>query len=417
MKRYFSIILLLVQFTLTPLLAAVQVQAVGLQDSTALELTDPIESLNEVTCSWMLHRTQTTNCISSENVPVSDSICKLRLAKLPCIMELPFNPTVRAYIDMYTTQRRAQVECMLGLSKYYFPILEQALSSRNIPLELKYLCIVESALNTTALSRVGAVGLWQLMIGTGSMYGLEINSLVDERMAAIKASDAAATYLKDLYGIYGDWSLVIAAYNCGPNNINKAIKRANGKRDYWAIYPFLPRETRGYVPAFIAANYVMNYAMDHNICPSTVSMPILTDTIIVHKRIHFEQITNTIHLPIEEIRLLNAQYKKDIIPGDIHPYSLCIPTNYTNNFLEHYDEICNYKSDSLVNTRRSEVEIAQLAVAPGNSSTKVIYHKVRKGESLIDLAQKYDVTVSQIKKWNHLRKKSLKIGQRIKIIK
>lgn len=386
-------------------------------DSVSNDIPGDLEnSLDNMTYSWLIQRSGKSECESSDNIDVTDSVCKLRLSKLPCIMELPFNHVVRSYIDMYTTKRRAQVEYMLGLSQYYFPILEQALTAHNLPLELKYLCIIESALNTTAFSRVGAAGLWQLMIGTGRMYGLEINSLVDERMAPVKASEAAVTYLKDLYSIYGDWHLVIAAYNCGPGNVNKAIRRSGGKRDYWAIYPFLPRETRGYVPAFIAANYVMNYAKEHNICPAKVTMPVMTDTVMLHKRVHFEQIASVLDEPIEEIRLLNAQYKKDIVPGDINAYPICLPAKYTSDFLDDFDEIVNYKADSLVNNRRSEIEIPQLAVSPGSSS-KAIYHKVKSGETLSVIARRQGVTVAQLKKWNHLRSSHVKRGQRLKIIK
>jgi len=286
-----------------------------------------------------------------------------------------------------------------------------------LPLELKYLSIIESALNTTIVSRMGAAGLWQLMIGTGRMYGLEINSLVDERLSPVKATNAAARFLKDLYSIYGDWHLVIAAYNCGPSNVNKAIRRAGGKRDYWAIYANLPRETRGYVPIFIAANYTMNYAAEHKLCPAIVNMPAITDTVIVHKRIHLEQVATILNLPIEEVRLLNAQYKKDIVPGDIKPYSVCLPLNYVNTFVTRLDDIAAYKADSLVNTRRAEITIPQVAPPSLGGSDKVIYHKVKRGQTLSDVADKYGVSVKRIKAWNHLRRNSIKTGQRIKIIK
>jgi len=258
-----------------------------MSDST---LTVPAEfdnTLDFMLQSWVIQRSSPSNCISSNDVlSVSDSVYKLRLSKMPCLMEMPFNPTVRSFIDIYTVRKRRQVEYMLGLSNYYFPLFEQVLGANNLPLELKYLSIIESALNTTIVSRMGAAGLWQLMIGTGRMYGLEINSLVDERLSPVKATNAAAHFLKDLFSIYGDWNLVIASYNCGPGNINKAIRRSGGKRDYWAIYPFLPKETRAYVPVFIAANYSMHYASEHNLCAAIVNMPVLTDTIMVHKRIH-----------------------------------------------------------------------------------------------------------------------------------
>ncbi|MFT3752123.1 MAG: transglycosylase SLT domain-containing protein [Paludibacter sp.] len=374
-------------------------------------------SLDYLTRSWIIKRAKNSNCQSSEDVPVSDSICKLRLSKMPCLMEMPYNSTVHSFIELYTVRKRNQLEYMLGMSDYYFPLFEQALSANNLPLELKYLSIIESALNTTIVSHMGAAGLWQLMIGTGRMYGLEINSLVDERLSPAKATNAAVHFLKDLYSIYGDWHLVIAAYNCGPGNVNKAIRRAGGKRDYWAIYPYLPRETRGYVPIFIAANYSMNYAKEHNMCPATVNVPTITDTILIRQRVHLEQIASVLNLPIEEIRFLNAQYRKDIVPGDIKPYSLCLPLNYANTFISKFDEIVAYKADSLINTRRSEIEIPQVSpVSPGGSA-KVVYHKVKRGQTLSDVAAKYGISVSKLKKWNHIRRSTIQVGQRLKIIK
>jgi len=287
-----------------------------------------------------------------------------------------------------------------------------------LPYELKYLSIIESALNTTIVSRMGAAGLWQLMIATGRMYGLEINSLVDERLSPVKATNAAAHFLKDLYSIYGDWNLVIASYNCGPGNVNKAIRRAGGKRDYWAIYPYLPRETRGYVPIFIAANYSLNYAAEHNLCPAIVNMPVITDTVMVHQRIHLEQIATVLNLPIEEVRLLNPQYRKDIIPGDIRPYSLCLPLNYANTFIDKFNEVVSYKADELINNRRSEIEIQQAAttITPGGYG-KVIYYKVKSGQTLSSIAANNGVSVIKLKKWNNIHGSSIRKGQRLKIIK
>ena len=336
---------------------------------------------------------------------------------MPYLMEMPYNPTIRAYIDLYTVRKRRQVEYLLGMSNYYFPIFEQVLGANNIPYELKYLTIIESALNTTVVSRMGAAGLWQLMIGTGRMYGLEINSLVDERLSPIKATNAAAHFLKDLYSIYGDWNLVIASYNCGPGNVNKAIRRAGGKRDYWAIYPFLPKETRGYVPIFIAANYALNYAAEHNLCAAIVNMPALTDTVMVHQRIHLGQIAAVLNLPIEEVRLLNPQYRKDLIPGDIKPYALCLPLNYANNFIEKFNDVVSYKADELINNRRSEIEILQAAAITPGGNGRVIFYKVKRGQTIGSIAANNGVSVSNIKKWNNLRRSSLKKGQRLKIIK
>jgi membrane-bound lytic murein transglycosylase D len=369
--------------------------------------------------SWVVLRADTSNCHSSEVPPLaSDSILKLRLSKMPCLMEMPYNATVRSFIDLYTIKKRHQVEVMMGMSTYYFPIFEQVLGANNLPLELKYLPIIESALNATAVSRAGAAGLWQFMIATGRMYGLEISSLVDERLSPIKATNAAARFLKDLYSIYGDWHLVIAAYNCGPGNVNKAIRRAGGKRDYWAIYPFLPKETRGYVPIFIAANYAMHYAPQHNMCPAIVNMPVIVDTVMVHERIHLEQIAAVLNLPIEEVRLLNPQYRKDIIPGNIKPYSLCLPLNNANTFIARYNEVIAYKADELINTRRSEIEILQVPTPLASSgSERVSYHKVKRGQNLGYIAAKYGVSVAKLKKWNHIRGSRVQAGDRLKILK
>lgn len=387
-------------------------------DSTLSVPTDFDNTLDYMLQSWIIQRATPSNCVSSNDIAsVTDSIFRLRLSKMPCLMEMPYNPTIRSFIDLYTVRKRKQVEYMLGMSTYYFPIFEQVLSANNLPLELKYLSIIESALNTTVVSRMGAAGLWQLMIGTGRMYGLEINSLVDERLSPVKATNAAAHFLKDLYSIYGDWNLVIASYNCGPGNVNKAIRRSGGKRDYWTIYPFLPRETRGYVPIFIAANYAMNYAAEHNLCPAIVNMPVLTDTIMVHKRIHLEQIAAVLNLPIEEVRLLNPQYRKDIIPGDIKPYELCLPQNYANTFIDKIDQITAYKADELINNRRSEIEIPQTeSIIPGGSG-RVLYYKVKHGQTLGAIAARYGVPVKRLKKWNNIHGSSIRTGQRLKIIK
>jgi membrane-bound lytic murein transglycosylase D len=388
-------------------------------DSTISVPAEFENTLDFLLKSWVVQRSSPSKCVSSDIFEnVSDSVCKLRLSKMPCLMEMSYNPVVRSFIDLYTVRKRRQMEHMLGMSEYYFPIFEQVLGANNLPLELKYLSIIESALNTTIVSRMGAAGLWQLMIGTGRMYGLEINSLVDERLSPDKATNAAAHFLKDLYSIYGDWNLVIAAYNCGPGNVHKAIRRAGGKRDYWTIYPYLPKETRGYVPVFVAANYAMHYATEYNLCPATVNMPVITDTVMVHQRIHLEQVAAVLNLPIEEIRLLNAQYRKDIIPGNIKPYALCLPLNYANTFIDKIEEVIAYKADELINTRRSDIEIIQTPapLSPGGSG-RVTYHKVKQGQNLGYIAAKYGVSVSKLKKMNHLHGSIINTGQRLKIVK
>ncbi len=409
----------LVTFSQKPNTGSGENENMILADST---VSVPIEfdnTLDNLLHSWIVKYTDASNCNSGEApLNITDSIYKLRLSKMPCIMEMPFNNIVKSFIELYTVRKRRQMEYLMGMSEYYFPLFEEILNAKNLPLELKYLPIIESALNTSAISKMGAAGLWQFMVSTGKMYGLEVNSLIDERLDPIKSTYAAAHFLKDLYSIYGDWHLVIAAYNCGPGNVNKAIRRAGGKRDYWAIYPYLPAETRGYVPIFIAANYSMYYAAHHNICKAVVKMPKMTDTIMVNQRIHFEQISNVLKIPLEEIRLLNPQYRKDIIPGNIKPYSLNLPMRYAIHFIEKYNDIVLYKADSLVNTRRSEIEIVQTAssVSPGGSGN-VIYHTIKKGQTLSSIGARYGVSVTKLKNWNNLRNSKIQPGKRLKILK
>ena len=279
-----------------------------------------------------------------------------RLSRMPTIMEMAHNDVVQKFIDRYSGRLRHSISYMLGASNFYMPIFEQALEAYQMPLELKYLPIIESALNPKAVSRVGATGLWQFMLATGRQYGLQVNSLVDERRDPIKSSYAAARYLKDLYRIFGDWNLVIAAYNCGPENINKAIRRSNGEKDYWQIYPYLPKETRGYVPAFIAANYIMTYYSQHNICPMTTRLPAKTDTIMVNKNVHLEQIAAVLGINIDLLRSLNPMYRRDIVPGLSEPMPVRLPITEVGRFIDLQDSIFNHRSDELLN-RRVEVEV------------------------------------------------------------
>ena len=279
-----------------------------------------------------------------------------RLLRLPNVMEMVYNDVVQKFIDRYSGRLRHSISYMLGASNFYIPIFEEALEAYQLPLELKYLPIIESALNPNAISRAGAGGLWQFMIGTGKQYGLQVNSLVDERRDPVKASYAAARYLSDLYKIFGDWNLVIAAYNCGPENINKAIRRSNGEKDYWQIYPYLPKETRGYVPAFIAANYIMTYYSLHNICPMSTRLPAKTDTVMVNKNVHLQQVAEVVGINIDLLRSLNPMYRRDIIPGATEPYALRLPLTEVGKFIDLQDSVYTYKVDELLN-KRSEVEI------------------------------------------------------------
>lgn len=340
------------------------------------------------------------------NVAYDDAVYISRLYSLPTEMELVYNPIVRSYIDMYTGRMRNSVEYFLGKSSYYFPIFEHELDKHGLPLELKYLPIIESALNPTIVSRAGATGLWQFMIGTGKMYNLEINSLVDERRDPLKSTKAAVRYLKDLHNIYGDWNLVIAAYNCGPGNVNKAIKRSGGQTDYWAIYPYLPRETRGYVPAFIAATYVMNYYSEHNICPFEYNYVHSTDTVVVDKYLHLQQVADVLKVPIDQVRDLNPQFKKDIIPGEFKNYTVTLPSAQAADFAMQKDVVYNYRvNDFLVHRKVVEPQGTR------ETTTKRIKHKVRRGETLSSVASKHGVTSKQIKKWNRLKSNKLRAGQ------
>lgn len=279
-----------------------------------------------------------------------------RLSRIPSVMEMAYNDVVQKFIDRYSGRLRHSISYMLGASNFYIPIFEEALEAYQLPLELKYLPVIESALNPLAVSRVGATGLWQFMITTGKQYGLQVNSLTDERRDPVKASYAAARYLKDLYRVFGDWNLVIAAYNCGPENINKAIHRSNGEKDYWQIYPYLPKETRGYVPAFIAANYIMTYYSLHNICPMSTRLPAKTDTVMVNRNVHLEQVAEVVGINIDLLRSLNPMYRRDIVPGHTEPCPLRLPQTEVGKFIDMQDSIYNYRVDELLN-KRTEVEV------------------------------------------------------------
>lgn len=362
------------------------------------------------------------------------------LSRLPAEIEMPYNQIVGKFIDMYLGKRRDLVSDMLALHNYYGRIFVEELVKQKVPLELQYLPVIESAINPNAVSRAGAVGLWQFMPATALDLGLEVNSLVDQRRDPRLASHYAVKYLKQLYGIYGDWSLAIAAYNCGPGNVNKALRRAGGgKKDFWEIYNYLLPETRGYFPAFIAANYVMNYHNRYGIKPTLVKNALITDTVQVSQRINFQQIADVLQIPVEEIRMLNPQFRKDIIPGDNHPYALVLPSQQVLSYIISEPQILANNADEY--GRRTYVEPGTPLEPTDNSNTNQLsansqtknadgnvsvdnaistepvkkIHVVGRGENLRDIAKKYGVSATDVKRWNNLRRGKVKEGDRLEI--
>jgi len=367
---------------------------------------------------WSLRWLDTTDCVAvHDTTTLPDSVYKARLQALPCVIELPYNERVRAFILRYVKRSPKQVARMMRMGEYYFPLFEQTLCRYNLPYELKYLPVIESALNPIARSYVGAAGLWQFMPGTGKLFGLEINSLVDERMDPVKSTEAACRFLSSMYAVYQDWNLVIAAYNCGSGNVNKAIKRAGGKRDFWSIYPYLPRETRNYVPIFIAANYAMNYGQEHGICKAPLEKTMLTDTIATTRRLHLQQVSENLDIPMDELRRLNPQYSRDILPGG-SVYTLCLPSEKVGLYIEKEDSILAYKADSLINNRRAEIDMAKVTgINGGYRVNGVTYYTIKRGDTLGGIAKKFHCTVKQLKQWNGLKNDNIREGKKLKICK
>lgn len=372
-----------------------------------------------------------TNCNMQDVNPVfSDSIYVDRLSRIPTIMEMPYNNIVRKFIEQYTGRLRHSVSYMLGATNFYIPIFEEALALYNLPLELKYLPVIESALDPTAVSRKGATGLWQFMLSTAKRYDLKINSLVDERRDPIKASFAAAQYLNDLYKVYGDWNLVIAAYNCGPTSLNKAIHRAGGSKDYWTIYPYLPKETRGYVPAFIAANYVMNYYCEHNICPMRARLIDGNDTVVVNKDLHLEQVASVCGVEMEKIKAFNPQYKTSLVPGNSYDCILRLPSEAALKFIDLGDSVYSYRSSELF-TKRKTVEIDEAELEKQQNSARRSYSSsrrrssrssrrsksvtIRNGQTLSEIAEKYGTSVSKLRRLNGIKGSNIRAGKKIRV--
>ena len=381
--------------------------------------------LDSLYMAWYSRQLPVLNLLDSADLETQDkiipsfpdSIYAQRLQQIPSAIELTYNPRVRSFIDLYVLKRRVQVELMLGLGSHYFPIFEEILDAHDLPLELKYMPVIESALNPRARSRVGASGLWQFMYRTGKGYNLEISSFVDERMDPVKSSEAAAMYLKDLYDIYEDWHLVIAAYNCGPGNVNKAIRRSGGKRNYWDIYYHLPKETRGYVPAFIAAAYTMNFSYEHRLNPQALEFPNMVDTINVKEELHLGQVSDVLGIPLNQLQALNPQYRRSIIPSVGGPYKLVLPADQTGDFISFEDSIHTYKADqyfSRANLGKNPTRSKYTPEIPKGDYKTIIY-KVRSGDNLGFISEWYGVGLSSLRYWNNIYGNTIRSGQKLTV--
>jgi len=384
------------------------------------DVTDSLMSL------WYIQRQQQQNESTSEpydmdsiafSSDVPDDVMIKRLENMNSFIALPFNQTVKNYIVLYSEKMPTKMSRMLGLSKYYMPIFEETFNKYNLPEELKYMAIIESALNPTAVSRAGAKGMWQFMHRAAKFYGLEINSYVDERLDPYKSADAAARYLEDSYKLFGDWNLAISSYNCGPGNVNKAIRRAGGRRDFWSVYDYLPRETRGYVPAFVGAMYAINYSKENGLYAANIQLPAQVDTFEIRRNLHFNQISEVADIPLEIIEALNPQYLKSIIPGESDkPYILRIPYNYSNSFIENEDSLYTYKASEFFGpqTVLDTAKTSSTARKTVPSSGRTIY-TVKRGDTLGKIAARYHTTVTQLKRWNNLKSNTINIGKKLYI--
>jgi membrane-bound lytic murein transglycosylase D len=382
------------------------------------------EKIDSATSTWFIKNAFVNDSVEVsliDNYPknLPDSVYIQRLKNAEQVIDLSYNPAVLSFIKMYTERKRDQVERMIGLSEYYFPVFEEILDKYNLPLELKYLPIIESALDPIATSRAGAIGLWQFMYGTAKLLNMEITSLVDERRDPVKSSEAAAQYLKKLFGIYNDWHLAIAAYNCGPGNVDRAIKRSGGKTSYWDIYYLLPRETRGYVPLFIAATYVMNFYGEHNLMPRIPAMPTNVDTIMVSNYLHFDQISATLNIEKEHLQALNPMYRRGVIPAsEKKPYPVVLPHQKAFEFIEKdtavfaYERNKYFPNNTLVNPAQKSSDYFTPADVAGKS--KVVY-TVKSGDTVGGISKKYRVRASDLTYWNNIRKNRIRAGQKLAI--
>ncbi len=342
----------------------------------------------------------------TSNVP--DSVYIRRLTEMNSFITLPYNDIVRNYIILYSEKMPGKIGKIMGLCRYYMPLFDEIFNEYDMPEELKAMAVIESALNPLAVSRAGAKGMWQFMYRTAKLYGLTIDSFVDERMDPEASARAAAQYLSDSYEMFGNWSLAIASYNCGAGNVNKAIRRAGGKTGFWDIYPYLPRETRGYVPAFVGALYTMRYYKEHGITPEPAGLTSAVDTFKINKMLHFKQVNELVGVPIEDLRRLNPQFMHDIVPGNSREYVLKIPHKYVNDWISVEDSLYSYKADEFFNP------VNLKKIVDGGNGERIVY-KVRSGDALSKIAARYHVSVAQIKRWNNLSSNNIRIGQNLVI--
>jgi membrane-bound lytic murein transglycosylase D len=391
-----------------------------------VEMLDSLVTLNHVVRFNSLEANCYDNTKNVAGVPsFSDEIYRQRINKIQSPIPLSYNQHVKGYIDLYASRKRGLTQRCMGLANLYFPMFEQVLDREGLPLEFKYLAIVESALNPVAVSRVGATGLWQFMYATGLMYGMKTTSYTDDRRDPYKATQAACQYFKDMYAIYGDWLLVIASYNCGAGNVNKAIRRSGGKMNFWEIMPYLPQETRGYVPAFIAVTYVMQYSREHNLYPVEPAFSYFqVDTVKVNRQTNFNALSQQLDLPVDVISYLNPIYKKNIIPETEEGMILRLPTNKIAGFIGRQDAIYLASATSKpvmpeLNSRRSNEDVLADAGSDVNYETvrkkAVKTHTVKRGENLSEIADKYDMSLNEIKKQNRLKSTRLQAGQKLKV--
>jgi membrane-bound lytic murein transglycosylase D len=382
--------------------------------------TERIErDLDSLLNNWFIQMSVAGNDIAAADSIIAeftDSVYKDRIGRINSVILLPYNNIIRSHIHVYTQRKVDRFQVMLGLQDYYFPMIEDIFDYYGLPVELKYMAVIESALNPNAVSRVGATGLWQFMYSTGRMYGLTINSVVDERRDPVKATHAAARYLKDLYGIYNDWILVIAAYNCGPGNVNKAIRRSDNRRDYWEIYYRLPRETRGYIPQYVAATYAMNYYHDHNITPVQINLPLAIDTVMVSQDIHLEQIAAVLDLPLEEIRAMNPQYRTGLVPGRSKPSAITLPVDKLGDFISMTDTITGYRKDQYLTRVNQTSAPTHTAYSPPEIKGKTaLTYVVKDGDNLGYISEWYDVGLSDLRYWNNIYRNTIRVGQKLTV--